>query len=216
MSSKLTSYILYIVFGLSVLVALFYYASPATLDYDALEAKVKSLQTAEVEQPAAVATDTVVSDTTATDTAATDSTALAQMPPTDNTGEAPVEEVNLKEELSGWEYLVYFRTDIALIWAYILFVVAALTAVVLPLISVATNTKSLLRLGAVLAAAAVIILISYALSSDTPIDIIGYEKFDNRDPVTLRMVDTGLFTTYALFGITLLTILYSEISKIFK
>jgi len=213
MSSKLTSYILYIVFGLSVVVALFYYGSPATLDSDALKAKVESLTAGE--ELAVPVTDTVAVDTMANDTAAADSLATekAVLDPTD---QLPPEEVSLKEELTTWEYMVWFRADIALIWAYILLVVAAITAVVLPLISVATNTKALLRLGAVLAGAAVIILISYLLSSDTPIEILGYDKFDNRDPVTLKWVDTGLFTTYALFGITLISILYSEISKIFK
>ncbi len=206
MSSKITSYILYIVFGISVLVMAFFYASPATLDYEALEAKVEALTTPE--QPAAPV------DTVQQDTIQADSLQLA-MTPTPQEPAGPVE-VNLKEELSGWEYLVWFRTDIALIWGYILIIIAALAAVILPLIGVVTNTKALVRLGAVLAGAAVIVLISYLLSSDTPINIVGYDKLDNRDPVTLKWVDTGLFTTYALFGLTLLSILYSEISKIFK
>ncbi len=210
MSSKFTSYILYIVFGISVLVALFFYASPATLDYDALEAKVESLK-APVQQ-----TTSAVNDTINNDTEANDSTSISQIVPTGGPDQTPPASVNLRKELTFWEYLVYFRTDIGLIWAYILLAIAALTAIALPLISMATNRKALLRTGLVLAAAAVIILISYSLSSDTPIDIIGYEKFDNRDPVTLRWVDTGLFSTYALFGITLLSILYSEISKLFK
>lgn len=204
--SKITSYSLYIIAGISVIVMLFFYAAPKTLDYDALEAKVDSLTTTTAILPVAPVTDTTK----------TDSGTVAQAPAMQQSAPAPAEEVNLREELSGWEYLVWSRTDIALIWGYILLVIALLAAVILPLIGVVTNTKALVRLGGVLAAAAVIILISYLLSSDTPIEIIGYEKFDNRDPVTLKWIDTGLFTTYALFGFTLIAILYSAVSKIFK
>jgi hypothetical protein len=123
---------------------------------------------------------------------------------------------DLKEVLSGWERMVWFRTDIALVWAYILVILTLVAAVVFPLISVLSNPKALIRLLAVLAGAAVLVVISYFTSSAEPIDIIGYTGTDNSDPGTLKMIDTVLFVTYMLFGLALASILYAIISKAFK
>jgi len=112
--------------------------------------------------------------------------------------------------------MVWFRTDMVLIWSYILLILTAIAALVFPLVTVFTNTKALVRLVGVLAGAAILILISYLLASDNPINIIGYTGTANRDPGTLKMVDTTLFVTYMLFGLALLSILYSIISKAFK
>ena len=84
------------------------------------------------------------------------------------------------------------------------------------MIAVASNPKSLLRLGLVLAATAIIVVISYLMSDDTPMEIIGYTGTGNSDPGTLKMIDTVLFITYMLFGLALASILYSIISKAFK
>ena len=123
---------------------------------------------------------------------------------------------SVKEVLSGWEYLVWFRTDIALIWAYILIFITLLASIVFPLISVISNPKALIRLVAVLAGAAVLVVVSYLMSKDTPIDIIGYTGTGNSDPATLKMIDTVLFVTYILFGMALASILYAIISRAFK
>ena len=85
-----------------------------------------------------------------------------------------------------------------------------------PLIAVLSNPKALVRLLAILAGAAVLVVISYVLSKDTPIDIIGYTGTDNSDPGTLKMIDTVLFVTYMLFGLALASILYAIISRAFK
>jgi hypothetical protein len=133
--------------------------------------------------------------------------------------EAPAEAevVDLKEYFSSWELMVLNRTDYALIWAYILFAISLIAAVVFPLFSVVTNLKALLRTLALLAGAAVLILLSYfVFASDTPIEILGYAGTDNRDPATLKWVGTGLFSTYILFGLAILSILYSEIASMFK
>jgi hypothetical protein len=69
---------------------------------------------------------------------------------------------------------------------------------------------------AVLVGAAILVVISYLLSNDTPIEIIGYTGTDNSDPGTLKMIDTVLFITYMLFGLALGSILYAIISRAFK
>jgi hypothetical protein len=215
--SNITRIILYVVAGISVLVMLFFYIGPKTLDYAELEVRVDEALTPVDLTP--VATLPTV-DSTEQDSAsveemgavekAEDAGALA----TPNVVETY--DVNLKEHLSGWEYLVWFRTDIALIWAYILVLITLIASIIFPLLSVLTNPRGLIRLGLVLAVTAVLVIISYVLSKDTPIDIIGYTGTDNSDPATLKMIDTVLFVTYMLFGLALASILYAIISRAFK
>jgi len=212
--SKITRIILYVVAGISLLVVLFFYISPKTVDYDALEIRVEEALNPVDLTPVAPLP---VVDTTAQDAEAVEEAAAAEeadafaMPVVANTSD-----VRLKDHVSGWEYLVWFRTDIALVWAYILVILTLIASIVFPLISVLSNPKGLLRLGAVLVGAAILIVISYLLSKATPIDIIGYTGTDNSDPATLKMIDTVLFVTYILFGMALASILYAIISRAFK
>jgi hypothetical protein len=216
--SKLTRIILFVVAGISLLVVLFFYISPKTLDYDALELKVEEALT-----PVDL---TPVAPMPVIDTSLTDSVEIAE-------NEAAVEKAeeehlaalaamadqpvpSVSEVLSGWEYLVWFRTDIALIWAYILVLLTLIASIVFPLIAVISHPKALVRLLLVLAGAAVLVVISYVLSKDTPIEIIGYTGTGNSDPGTLKMIDTVLFVTYILFGMALGSILYAIISRAFK
>jgi hypothetical protein len=231
--SKITKIILYVVAGISVLVILFFYAGPKLLDYDNLERRVEEITNPadlDMEMQMPVETPATAEDSaeTALDTASVGQ--IAAQGPGQQGGEAAeeggafstVEEVidtsgvNLREHLSTWEYLVWFRTDIALIWAYILLLLTAIATIVFPLITVFSNPRALIRLAGILAGAAVLVVLAYLFSSDTPINIIGYTGEANRDPATLRMVDTTLYVTYMLFGLALLSILYSIISRAFK
>jgi hypothetical protein len=223
--SNITKIILYVIAGISLLVVLFFYVSPKTVDYDALELRVEeAMNPVDFTAAPLPVLDSTVQDSTAVETAL-DSTAVEGVAGSE---EAELESVfagtevidtsgtDLGEVLSGWEYLVWFRTDIALIWAYILVVLTLLAALIFPLISVLSNTKALIRLLAVLAGAAVLVVVSWLLSSSNPIEITGYTGTDNSDPGTLKMIDTVLFVTYMLFGLAIASILYAIISKAFK
>ncbi len=211
--SKITRIILFVIAGISLLVVLFFFASPKTVNTDELEARVQ-----EAQHPADL---NPVAPLPAVDSTGRDSTAVAEnVTEQENTyaaaevQETPVAAV--KDILSGWEYLVYYRVDIALIWAYILVIITLIASVVFPLIAVISNPKALIRLLAILGGAAVLVVISYMLSSDASIDIIGYTGTDNSDPAVLKMIDTVLFVTYMLFGLALASILYAIASRAFK
>ena len=216
--SKLTRLILFVVAGISLVVVLFFYIGPKTLDYDALELKV--------ENTLAPMDLTPIAQIPEVDTSLTDSVAIAENLAAIERAEeeaaiAAAEALNapapdLGEVLSGWESLVWFRTDVALVWAYILVLLTAIAAIVFPLIAVISHPKALIRLLIVLAGAAVLVVVSYLLSNDKPIDIIGYTGTGNSDPGTLKMIDTVLFITYMLFGLALGSILYSVVSRAFK
>ena len=216
--SKLTRLILFVVAGISLVVVLFFYIGPKTLNYDALELKVENTLTPMDLTP--------IAQIPEIDTSLTDSVAIAENLAAIERAEeeaaiAAAEALNapapdLGEVLSGWESLVWFRTDIALVWAYILVLLTAIAAIVFPLIAVISHPKALIRLLLVLAGFAVLVVISYVLSNDKPIDIIGYTGTGNSDPGTLKMIDTVLFITYMLFGLALGSILYAIVSRAFK
>ena len=214
--SKITRIILYVLAGISLLVVLFFYVSEKTIDYDALELRVEEAMNPTDLIPAALP----AVDTSAADSTAQEDVTMAEEAEADDAYAAPVvldtSETNLKEVMSGWEYLVWIRTDIALVWAYILVLLTLIASIVFPLIAVISNTKALLRLLVVLAGAAVLVVVSWLLSSGTPIDIIGFTGTQNSDPSVLKMVDTVLFVTYMLFGLALGSILYAIISKALK
>jgi hypothetical protein len=221
-NSKISSIILYVVAAISLVVILFFYISPRTVNIDELDARVDQLTTEGVmadqpETPAQAVTDSTEVDSTgmagdSTEVADVDSAVIAPA-----VKDVTLEEIDLKDHLTTWELMVYKRTDYALGWAYILLAIAAIAALLFPLISMATDVKAILRLLAVLAGAAVLVIVSYfVFASDTTIDILGYTGTDNSDPVTLKWIGTGLFSTYIIFGLALLSILYSEVANLFK
>ena len=216
--SNLTRIILFVVAGISLVVVLFFYIGPKTLDYDALELKVEETLTPMDLTPMAPMP---VIDTSLTDSVAIAENLAAVERAEEEAAAAAIEAMNapapdLGEALSGWESMVWFRTDIALVWAYILIILTAIAAIVFPLIAVIAHPKALIRLLLVLAGAAVLVVVSYVLSNDKPIDIIGYTGTGNTDPGTLKMIDTVLFITYMLFGLALGSILYAIVSRAFK
>ncbi len=214
--SKTTKIILFIVAGISLLVVLFFYAGPKTVNFDDMELRVQEAQNPVDMSPPMAPLPTVDTTAVSGDVAATDETTEAKSAVPATPVEAAPEAKSAREVLSGWEFLVWNRVDIALVWAYLLILITALTAIVFPLISILSNKRGLIRLAIVLAGAAVLVLISYLLSSGTPLDIIGYTGTANSDPSTLKMVDTGLYATYILFGMAISAILYAIISKAFK
>jgi len=232
--SKISSITLIVVALISLVVILFFYASPRTVDIIELEARIEQLLTEgalpeESEPGVAGDVDTTVVDSISAEAleemaeidtvAATeeDSAAAITLQEERSMPEAIPEEIDLNDHLSTWEYMVYKRTDYALGWAYILLLIAAIAALTFPLITIVTDVKAILRLLMVVGAAAVLLLVSYfVFASDTPINILGYTGTDNSDPVTLKWIGTGLFSTYIIFGIAFLSILYFEVVSIFK
>jgi len=215
--SKLTKIILWVVAGISLIVILFFYIGPKTVtDYDALVDRVDEALSGVDMSPVAPMP---VIDTTLTDSAAIADNIASVQKAQEERMAIPVAEVSdtsVKEVTSGWEYLLYFRTDIALMWAYILVLITLIAAIAFPLVAVISNPKALVRLLIVLAGFAVLVVVSYLLASDTAIEIIGYDGTGNSDPGTLKMVDTVLFLTYMLFGLAVGSILYAIVSKAFK
>lgn len=223
--SKIAQIALYIVVGISVLVVVFFYFGDNLINVPSFEAKIEKLNApaggtefqfvaAPEVDSAALESDTMMGGVTeegVEDTAGTE--AAESLPVVEKvTPPSEKEEVNL----TFMETLVYSKTDIALVWAYILIILTLVVALGFSVAFMFSNTRSLIRGLLILVGAAILVGVAYVLGSDTPLSIIGYEGTDNKDPQVLKLVDMGLISMYFVLGLTVLTILYSEIARYFK
>ncbi len=101
--------------------------------------------------------------------------------------------------------------NIILIAAYVLVFIAALGAIVLPLVNAIGNPKSLLKSVLGIVVIGVIFLVSWAVAGDEVTKV--YTKFDITS-TSSKIIGGVLITTYLLMGIAVLSIIYSEIRKI--
>ena len=100
--------------------------------------------------------------------------------------------------------------DIVLFWAYALVIAAIVLVVVLSIINMAGNKKSLKKTGFLLLIAVVLIGLSYLLASGDPI-AVNMEVQPTH--ATLKMTDTLLNLSYALVVIALLALVWGMASK---
>jgi hypothetical protein len=106
-----------------------------------------------------------------------------------------------------------------LLWAYILLlfgvgviVLAGLYHMVTDINAAKKGLISIVFLGAVA-------LIAYLLASDEIPQFVGVQKYIDNGTLTPRvakLVDTGLYATYILLGLAILSIVFSSISRLFK
>lgn len=118
-------------------------------------------------------------------------------------------------EIEGEAYYTPSYTEAMLNWAKLLVYITAGIALIFEIINIIIHPKSAVRTLISLGIIVLIVLVAYSLSDTTPMKIIGYNGPDNV-PSMLSMAGTMLYTTYILFGITVVAILYAELSRMFK
>ncbi|MDX1283536.1 MAG: hypothetical protein R3182_00915 [Draconibacterium sp.] len=126
--------------------------------------------------------------------------------------------VNINEEVDTDPTMLQWVNS-NLIWAYILVAIGAGVAVLAGLFHTVTDKKaakggiiSLVFLGAVA-------LVSYLLASNEIPQFIGVDKFINDGTLNesvAKMVDTGLYATYILLAIAILSIALAPVTRLFK
>lgn len=100
-------------------------------------------------------------------------------------------------ELPNSQYTTPIYTDQLIWWAYILFGLSAIGALVFPIYRLFTQPKQAVKTLITLVGIVVLVLIAYSMSDGTLLDLKGYSGPDN-NPETLRFSDTILFTMYFL------------------
>ncbi len=106
-------------------------------------------------------------------------------------------------------------TDTVLNWAKSLLVGAAVMTILFEIIFLILNPKHAIKSLISIALLGVIVLIAYSMGDGTPLQIVGYKGPDNV-PSMLILGDTFLYTTYILLGGVFLSILYTEVSRVFR
>jgi len=111
-------------------------------------------------------------------------------------------------------YVGTIESDTLLRWGYILLIAGVIIALASPIIGFISNPKGVVKLLVSLGLVALIAIVSYTLSGNTFSDV----KLQtlNITAETSRWVGMGLLFTYILAVLSLLTILYSSVIKIFK
>jgi hypothetical protein len=106
-----------------------------------------------------------------------------------------------------------FITEIILPITYGLILLATACVLLLPVIKSLDDPKSLLGAGVGVAVLAVLFFIGWSLSGDevTP----KYANF-NVDAGLSKIIGGWLTMLYLLFGITFVSLIYSEVSRLFK
>jgi len=100
-----------------------------------------------------------------------------------------------------------------IMWAYLLFAVAGLLALVFPVYFFIRNPKNALKTLAGLAVMGLVFVIGYLLADATPI----YSPTQNADlsnTSVLVLTDTGLIATYVMFGVAMFLLLYTGVRSV--
>lgn len=106
-----------------------------------------------------------------------------------------------------------------LIWTYILLFLSIVLLVGFGIIQLVSNFKESKKGLLAVVAMGVIVLIAYLFSSDAIPVFLGAEKFVEDGiltPSVSKWVDTGLYTTYVFFAISLIAIVYSSVKGVLK
>lgn len=101
--------------------------------------------------------------------------------------------------------------DFLLIWGYVMVLAAILLVVIMSIINIAGNRKSLKRTGITLLIAVVLVGISYLLASGDPVTV------NTATPPTeavLKMTDTLLNLSYALVVIAVLALIWGSLRNL--
>ncbi|RPA66450.1 hypothetical protein EF405_20825 [Cyclobacteriaceae bacterium YHN15] len=105
--------------------------------------------------------------------------------------------------------------DIFLFISEALIIIGAILAVVMPLIKSLGNPSSLVKTGMAVAALAVVFFIAYSMADSEVLPKFAAEPF-NLTPGLSKFVGGALLTTYALFIIAIVGIVFTEINKALK
>ncbi len=118
-------------------------------------------------------------------------------------------------DVAGQVYYTPIYTEPFLNWGKALVIATAVIAILFEIVFLILRPKNAVRTLISIVGLIVVVAIAYSLGDGTPLNLVGYEGKDNV-PSMLLMSDTFLYTMYFLFGIAILSIAYSEISRLFR
>jgi len=105
-----------------------------------------------------------------------------------------------------------------LTYSYVLAIIAIVLVIGFSVVNIFVNPSNIKKTLFGLVALVIIGGVSYALSSDAPLNFTSKDVAElyNKDTVTLVWSDTGLIASYFLFVIAVLGLLFTELRDFFK
>lgn len=106
-----------------------------------------------------------------------------------------------------------------IIWSYILVAVGAGIAIIAGLLNMVSDAKALKGGLTALVFMGAVVLVAYLLASPEIPQFVGVDKFINDGTLNekvAKLVDTGLYATYILLGLAILSIVFSSVTRLFK
>jgi hypothetical protein len=106
-----------------------------------------------------------------------------------------------------------------LVWSYVLLAIGAGIALLAGLFHMATDIKAAKKGLISLVFLVVVAVVAYLLASDAIPQFPGVQKFINDGTLTTqvaKMVDAGLYATYILLALAVLSIVFSSVTRLFK
>jgi hypothetical protein len=100
-------------------------------------------------------------------------------------------------------------------WTYLMTLLAVLLAIGLPMVSIVGNPKKGIKVVLSFVLIAVLVIVAYQFTNGTPMNIAGYEGPDNI-PSRLKLVETAIFSMYAMVVVSVIAVLFGEIRKLIK
>ena len=103
--------------------------------------------------------------------------------------------------------------ELFIIWAYLLVAVCAFAAIFFPIMRMVKYPKNAVKALVGLGGLVVIFLVGFLFADATPIvSVIANPNFS--DPSALLLADTGIISTYILFSIAVLALLFTGVRSI--
>lgn len=100
-------------------------------------------------------------------------------------------------------------------WTIGMLLGAILLVLIFGLIQIISNPGSAIKTLIMLVVTAVVIGVCWSMSDGTPLHLIGYEGSDNV-PFRLQIADTGIYLFYIMFGLSIVSIVATEVYQMFK
>ena len=106
-------------------------------------------------------------------------------------------------------------TNAFIIWTYILIGGAILVTGLFEIIGIISHPQKSFRTLISLGILVLLIVAAYICADGTPLKLIGYEGTDNV-PSMLILSDVFIFTLYFIISISILLVIYTEVSRLFQ
>ena len=106
--------------------------------------------------------------------------------------------------------------DYELIFAYAMFGITLLSAVVFSVIPIFKDFKKAIPVLIGIVGAVAFYLVCYALASSEPLTITTGTGDETTSGGVMRFVEANIFMTYSVFSFALLALVYSSVSSYFK